>query len=89
MSDDPDLIAGLKELLASRTEELQRLQAEFTNFKRIAELEAAVLADQGTRRVIRALRPVVIEINKARAAGELTGPFAGVADRLIKTMGDL
>jgi molecular chaperone GrpE len=46
-----------------------------------------VAGDNATAEVLTALIPVLDDVDAARAAGELEGPFAAVADKLTATLG--
>jgi molecular chaperone GrpE len=64
---------AVDERVAELTADLQRLQAEFINFKRRAEDERAELTAAATRRVLRELLPVRDNFDR-----ELAGRPAGV-----------
>jgi molecular chaperone GrpE len=73
--------------LAERTADLQRLQADFTNYRKRVERDRAVAGDLGRAEVLAALISVLDDVDAARAAGELEGPFAAVAEKLEATVG--
>lgn len=79
-SDDP--LASLKALVAERTADLQRLQAEYVNYKRRVDRDRDLARNRGVESVVRDLLPVFDAINQASAHGELTGGFKLVADEL-------
>jgi len=66
-------VEAVDERVAELTADLQRLQAEFINFKRRAEDERAELTAAATRRVLRELLPVRDNFDR-----ELAGRPAGV-----------
>jgi molecular chaperone GrpE len=68
--------------LAERTEDLQRVTAEYANYRRRVERDRAVAAEQATAAVLTALLPVLDDIDRARTHGDLTGAFAAVAEQL-------
>ena len=78
--DDP--VAALKALVAERTGDLQRLQAEYVNYKRRVDRDRDLAHNRGVESVVRDLLPVFDAINQASAHGELTGGFKLVADEL-------
>ncbi|MFI6293800.1 nucleotide exchange factor GrpE [Nonomuraea sp. NPDC050790] len=69
-------------LLAERTADLQRLQAEYTNYRRRVERDRVAVREQATAGVLAELLPVLDDIGRARDHGELTGGFAKVAESL-------
>jgi molecular chaperone GrpE len=76
--------------LAERTEDLQRVTAEYANYRRRVDRDRSLATDQAAERFAAALFPVVDDIERARDHGDLTGPFKVVADRvlgLLETLG--
>jgi molecular chaperone GrpE len=74
-------------LAAERLVDLQRLQAEYVNYKRRVDRDRAVVQERAVHSVIEALLPVLDDINAARDHGELAGgPFAAIADKLEATL---
>lgn len=72
--------AGLVEELRG---DLQRLQAEYVNYRRRVDRDRDVARDAGVAEVLEALFPVLDDLYFAREHGELTdGPFAAIADKL-------
>ncbi|NBE91618.1 nucleotide exchange factor GrpE [Nonomuraea sp. KC401] len=68
--------------LAERTADLQRLQAEYTNYRRRVERDRVVVREQAVAGALTELLPVLDDIGRAREHGELTGGFAKVAEAL-------
>jgi molecular chaperone GrpE len=68
--------------LAERTADLQRLQAEFANYRKRVDRDRVVVGELATGRVIADLLPVLDDIDRARAHGDLTGALKAVADQL-------
>lgn len=67
------------ELLA----DLQRLQAEFVNYKARVERDRDVARTNAVAEVLRALFPALDDLARAEAHGDLEGsPFAAVANKL-------
>ncbi|GAA3069579.1 MULTISPECIES: nucleotide exchange factor GrpE [Actinomycetes] len=63
--------------------DLQRLQAEYVNYRRRVERDRAVERDRTVGHVITGLMPVLDDIHAARQAGDLAdGPFAAIAAKL-------
>ena len=75
-------------LAAERLADLQRLQAEYVNYKRRVDRDRAVVQERAAQSVIEALLPVLDDIHAAREHGDLAGgPFAAIADKLESTLG--
>jgi molecular chaperone GrpE len=71
------------ELLA----DLQRLQAEYVNYRKRVERDRDVARDLAVARVLESLLPVLDDVQLARDHGDLeTGPFAAIADKLEGTL---
>jgi molecular chaperone GrpE len=69
-------------LLAERTADLQRLQAEYANYRRRAERDRLLAGEAAISRVLTDFLPVLDDLDRARAHGDLTGALKAVADRL-------
>jgi molecular chaperone GrpE len=75
--------AALQALADSRLEDLQRLQAEFVNYRRRVERDRDVARDAAVNGVLEALLPVLDDVHLARQHGDLEGgPFAAIAEKL-------
>ena len=73
---------SLEQQLAERTADLQRLQAEYVNYKRRVERDRAFVRAQGEAAVLRSLLTVLDDIGRAEEHGQLEGGFKAVADAL-------
>jgi molecular chaperone GrpE len=69
--------------LAERTEDLQRVTAEYANYRRRVDRDRSLVADQAAERFAAQLFPIVDDIQRARDHGDLDGPFKVVADRVL------
>jgi molecular chaperone GrpE len=78
--------ADLQKLLDERTGDLQRLQAEFANYRRRVERDRQAVAEQALASVLVGLLPVLDDIDRAREHGEVEGGFKLVADGLETTL---
>lgn len=68
---------------AERLNDLQRLQAEFTNYRRRVERDRDLARDQARASFLEALLPVLDDVHLARQHGDLEGgPFAAIAEKL-------
>jgi molecular chaperone GrpE len=68
--------------LAERTADLQRLQAEYANYRKRVERDRLAVREQALANVLNELIPVLDDIGRAREHGELVGGFKSVADSL-------
>jgi molecular chaperone GrpE len=68
--------------LAERTADLQRLQAEYANYRKRVDRDRVAVREQALANVLSELLPVIDDIGRAREHGELTGGFKSVADSL-------
>ena len=68
--------------LSERTADLQRLQAEFVNYKRRVERDRQQVVELAQGKVIGELLGVLDDIGRARDHGELEGGFRRVAESL-------
>jgi molecular chaperone GrpE len=80
LSSDPASAADpAAELLA----DLQRLQAEFVNYKARVERDRDVARNAAIAEVLRAMLPALDDLSRAEAHGDLDGsPFAAVVSKL-------
>jgi molecular chaperone GrpE len=68
---------------AERLSDLQRLQAEFVNYRRRVDRDRDVARDQAVSGILEALLPVLDDVHLARQHGDLDGgPFASIAEKL-------
>lgn len=69
-------------LLEERTRDLQRVSAEYANYRRRADRDRLAAGDVAVSRVLTSLLPVLDDLDRAAAHGDLTGPLKAVADKL-------
>jgi molecular chaperone GrpE len=71
--------------------DLQRLQAEYVNYRKRVERDRAVAGEMAVIGVLNSLLPVLDDVDAARQHGDLSdGPFAAIAAKLenaLKTYG--
>ena len=80
-----DLVADLaaaQTRVAALTDDLQRLQAEYVNYKRRVDRDRELVKQNATFSVLSAMLPVLDDLDRAREHGELEGGFKAVADSL-------
>jgi molecular chaperone GrpE len=75
-------VSALTIQLEERTADLQRLKAEYDNYRRRAERDRQAVAEQATAKVLGSLLATLDDIARASAHGDLTGPFQAVAASL-------
>lgn len=68
--------------LDERTNDLKRVTAEYANYRKRVDRDRKLVADQATISVITGLLPVLDDLDRARSHGDLTGPFASVAEQV-------
>lgn len=71
-----------KDPVASLTEDLQRLQAEYSNYKKRVDRDRILVADIATGAALIELLPILDDLDRAAEHGELTGGFKAVADQV-------
>jgi len=77
---------ALRTQLEERTADVQRIKAEYDNYRRRVERDRAVAGEQAAARVFAGLLPALDDIGRARAHGDLDGPFRAVAEQLETTL---
>ena len=80
---------GVEAQLAERTADLQRLQAEYANYRKRVDRDRAAVREQAVAGTLIGLLPVLDAIDQARDHGELSGGFKSVADSLQAALGRL
>ena len=68
--------------VATLTSDLQRLQAEYANYKKRVERDRAVAHESAVGAVLTELLALLDDVDRAEAHGELSGGFKAVADQL-------
>jgi molecular chaperone GrpE len=83
------LVSKLQGQLAERTADLQRLQAEYANYRKRVDRDRVTVREQAVAGTLLELLPVLDAIGQARDHGELSGGFKSVADSLQAVVGKL
>jgi molecular chaperone GrpE len=78
--------ADLEAQLAERTADVQRVQAEYANYRRRVERDRQAVGETALASVFANLLPILDDIDRARAHDEVDGGFALVADGLETTL---
>jgi molecular chaperone GrpE len=71
------------------TADLQRLQAEYTNYRRRVERDRDLQRDLAVSGVLAELLPILDDIGRAREHDELTGAFRSVGEAVESTVARL
>ncbi|GAA3809487.1 nucleotide exchange factor GrpE [Cellulomonas soli] len=95
-AEEAVVLEGLVEtqkLAAERLEELQRAQAahynleqQYSAYVKRSKAEAITAHERGVAALAEALIPVLDDVALARQHGDLTGPFASIAEKLESTL---
>lgn len=71
---------------AELTADLQRLSAEYANYRKRAERDRHAAAAQARAEVVQGLLPALDTLNRAEEHGELTGALRAVSDTLTTAL---
>ncbi len=71
--------------VAALTEDLQRLQADFSNYRKRVERDRTLAAEVAVSSVLLEFLAVLDDLDRAGAHNELTGGFKAVADQIVAT----
>lgn len=81
--ETPEEAGKAAELIA----DLQRVQADFANYRKRALRDQQVATDRAKAGVVTQLLPVLDDLDRARAHGDLeSGPLKAVSDKLVSTL---
>ena len=81
--DDAAVEDSLEAQLAERTEDLQRLNAEYTNYRRRTERDRQAVIETSKAKVLADFLPILDDLELARQHGDLDeGPLKAIADKL-------
>ncbi|GAB2934701.1 nucleotide exchange factor GrpE [Rhodococcus aerolatus] len=92
--EDSDAAAGdgqdagdpVQQELLERTADLQRLSAEYANYRRRVERDRQAVIDAAKASVAGELLGVLDDLDRARSHGDLEGPLKSVADKLAAAL---
>lgn len=85
---EADALAQEDTMAASLLADLQRLQAEYVNYKKRVDRDRDVIRNTAVGGMVESLLPVLDDIHMARQAGDLEGgPFAAIAEKFESTLG--
>jgi molecular chaperone GrpE len=80
-------LEAMRSELDERLRDLQRISAEYANYRKRVDRDRGLVAEQAVGAVIGALLPVLDDIDRARDHSDLVGPFAAVAEQLSTALG--
>jgi len=80
------MLAAAQQALAERTADLQRLQAEYLNYKRRVDRDRELVRENATYAALAPIVDVLDTIDRAREHGELEPGFAAVAEQLERVV---
>lgn len=72
--------------VAELTADLQRITAEYANYRKRVERDRESMKEQQIAQIATRLLPALDDIERAREHGDLTGAFATVADELLAAL---
>ncbi len=87
--DAEDEMAATQAQLAERTADVQRIQAEYANYRKRVERDRIAVREQALANVLAELLPALDDIGRAREHGELSGGFKSVAESLESAVAKL
>ncbi len=81
--EPPTISVESQDQAAELIADLQRVQADFSNYRKRSLRDQQVATDRAKAHVVAQLLPVLDDLDRARAHGDLeTGPLKAVADKL-------
>ncbi|MDR7251884.1 molecular chaperone GrpE [Nocardioides sp. BE266] len=89
LADDEVVAPSADVQLAERTADLQRLQAEYANYRKRVDRDRQLTAENATFRVLAPIIEVLDTIDRAREHEEIEGGFKAVADQLTGVVTNL
>jgi molecular chaperone GrpE len=72
--------------IAELTADVQRIQAEYSNYRKRVERDRTLVREQAVASALAELLPVLDDIDRARAHGDLEGAFRSVGEALETTV---
>lgn len=88
--DTADLrVAELMAQVEERTADLQRVTAEYANYRRRVDRDRESVLASVRAQFVGELLTVLDDLDRAEAHGDLIGPFKSVADKIVAVVGKL
>lgn len=82
-----EVTKGLEATIASLTEDLQRIHAEYANYRKRVERDRELIREQAVGGALAELLPILDDLGRARQHGELEGAFKSVGEALESALG--
>lgn len=82
-------VAELAAQVEERTADLQRVSAEYANYRRRVDRDREVVLASARAQFVGEMFAVLDDLDRAEAHGDLTGPFKSVADKIVAVVGKL
>lgn len=82
-------VVGVEAKVAELTADLQRVHAEYANYRKRVERDREVMQEMAVGSTIAELLPIVDDIERAREHGELEGAFRSVGEALEAALAKL
>ena len=81
-----EAVAEVIDPVTALTEDLQRLQAEFANYRKRIERDRSLASDLAISSVLFEFLAILDDLDRAESHGELSGGFKAVAEQISATM---
>ncbi|MFD2417795.1 nucleotide exchange factor GrpE [Amycolatopsis pigmentata] len=81
-----EVTSDIEKELAERTADLQRLHAEYANYRKRVERDREAVIASAKASVVSDLLPLLDDLERAEQHGDLTGAFKAVADKLVGSL---
>ena len=85
-AEEQDELFALRGNVASLTNDLQRLQAEYANYRKRVDRDRQLIAESAAYKALTPVVEVLDTIDRAKEHGELDGGFKAVADQLERAV---
>ena len=85
-ADMPAELGALQAQLEERTGDLQRISAEYSNYRRRVERDRQLVMSLAKAQLATQLLTVLDDIERAQQHGDLSGVFKAVADKLVTAL---
>ncbi|MGW4126555.1 nucleotide exchange factor GrpE [Amycolatopsis japonica] len=86
VDDSVSVATGLEKELAERTADLQRLQAEYANYRKRVDRDREQVVVGAKASVVGDLLPLLDDLERAEQHGDLTGAFKSVGEKLVGSL---
>ncbi|MEV6911785.1 nucleotide exchange factor GrpE [Amycolatopsis sp. NPDC051071] len=86
VDDSVSVASGLEKELAERTADLQRLQAEYANYRKRVDRDREQVVAGAKASVVSDLLPLLDDLERAEQHGDLTGAFKAVGEKLVGSL---